>query len=434
LNIDVLINKTRKDLLGAIDAIPAKVDNFYKTYTYTFASAFKGLAAMAHMLNWSERCELLAAIRMSGMLSLEEEGISMYKDVTCKAYEDALYWVLPELLKQADEEGIPFDVKAQQKTFKLQAKGEQPRYYAVTQRNVRLMLLIHETASVNATVLMRDYGMPELAVNNMLMAYQNIKLAGLFARAKVFVVDNAVLDSIEQASIGAGPELPPLPYPVTWIEAAHRHKTPNFGWLLSDVNAALKNGGIGGGISLMNVLRHAPSGAYDFEGFTLIDGKRAGYDNDGALYKEADEIKQAPHTKMPVRLLEYLSSKYIEYELCKRTYTGSSKVRRKQQYKPYHMVEIKKSYKQYLVDNPGVGVPLNHRVEVMQHPVKYRFCPKCDKRLFVRVILKDGECPECGAAVDLKTVKFIEKNRGPLVRKPDLVAQVARTFYRAREL
>lgn len=438
LNIDHLIKVTEETLTDTMKAIPVLVREFYRTYTHTFASVFDRLARNVHMLSRLDKWAVLASMRVSGMAMLAQEPASAYTKQIADAFEEALYWVLPSVLKLADERNIPWQPKSSgQPEFRIAPRPQdgQVRFYPVSRDSVRLLLTIVKTAAPNATHLMPKHGIEQKHAETMLLAFQNILLSSAFCRAKVFVIDNAVLDAIDSASLDLNTEPLVVPYPAVWVEVAHRDKTANYGWLFTEQDAGIvrANGTDVSGIVMMNVLR--VPGGWDFEGYTLAHDEYRGYDDDGVIVEDTPEqLTHARSTRMPARILDYLSSKFIEYELHHRTYNGGSKARRKQRYKSYHVVEIKKSYKQYIIDNPGVGKPLDHRVDVVKHPVRYRYCSNCEKRVFVRTILKKGECPECGASITLATVKVVKKERGPLVRKPHLVAQVARTFYRAREL
>jgi len=293
----------------------------------------------------------------------------------------------------------------------------------------------------------------------------------MFRKAKIFVVDNDVLDMINDAKIGEADRETQLlfPFDTIWVEPANRSST-DVGWLISKKSPYGGLRGVKGlatfkdreltnpDLGFLKAIRrsgtiavdgdvHLPARAYygyDDGGARAI-GSFVGLDADAEsrmtrnkMYTGDDKVAGDPMitqfhcTTMHIKLLEYLSSKHIEYEVRGRQYVGGSKRKRRQQHKSYHVVNIRKQYKIYLTDNPGVGVPLDHRVDVVRHEVRYRYCPNCEVRRYVRSIVEKKPCPECGEVTPMAMMKTVKTERGPFVRKPDLVAQVARRFYRLR--
>ena len=258
-------------------------------------------------------------------------------------------------------------------------------------------------------------------------------------KAKLFVLDNELLDAIEDTVVYPSDETLELPFPSTWVEVAHRGKCDYSGWLfckqplmmrriLYDHTGMLKYRKPPYPTSLDTLMAD--------ESVWYADANYAGYENNGIVVtnESADDLYTATRTKLPLRIIKYLTSKNITYEMQTRAYKGSSKAKKKQPPKSYRVTEVRKEYVARLREQvaTGTGRKLDHRIDVPRHRVRYRYCPNCEKRRIIKECLKLEPCKECGTVADLDNAKIVVKWRGPFPKGPDIDDQVIRRIYRLR--
>jgi len=259
-------------------------------------------------------------------------------------------------------------------------------------------------------------------------------------KAKLFILDNELLNAIENTVVYPSDEPLELPFKSVWVEPAHRGAVDYGGWSFCDLYLMADN------------VRHAYRGmlklrkkitttanTYTVPNQSTWYAPEAyqGYDDDGIvlLTLGGEDLRTATETRMPLRIIKYLMSKNITYELQTRQYTGSSKVKRKNPPKPYHVTEVRNDYVLRIRDQiaTGTGTKLDHRVSVQRHKVRYRYCPNCDKRRTIKELLKVEPCKECGTVTPLRNAKMIVKWRGPFEKGPDVDEQALRHLYRVRK-
>lgn len=157
-----------------------------------------------------------------------------------------------------------------------------------------------------------------------------------------------------------------------------------------------------------------------------------GYNDDGVIddqpiFPGAD----CKPTKLTVRLLSYLVSSNIEYELVTRKPPRGAGARRRKHVAPYYVTRMKKRYVRGIStdDSHQSNHRYSFRFKVAGHFYKPWYCSKCDKRQSIRRFLSEEKCVRCGeplCKLDARVRVFwqIEHFKGP-----DVADQAQRKAY-----
>jgi hypothetical protein len=134
------------------------------------------------------------------------------------------------------------------------------------------------------------------------------------------------------------------------------------------------------------------------------------------------------------RLMLYLSSSNIEWEVRERRYTGGSKKRKGNPQKSYYVTSFVKSRRGRLYDGEGgsVGSKLDKRVHVRGHFFRRWYCGTCDTTSAVKRFIQEKDCRDCGDPLSLGQAKVRRYWKPPHWKGPDSAEVAHRKFYRVR--